>query len=437
MPGVLPVLNKRAVEIAIKTGLALNCQIAEDTRFDRKNYFYPDLPKGYQISQLDRPICSAGHLTVKNLKVRINRAHLEEDAGKLVHAGADGLHGSDYSKVDFNRSGVPLLEIVSEPDIRSAEQAEEYLKELRSILRYIGACDGNLEEGSFRCDANVSIRPKGEEKLGTRTEIKNMNSFQSVRQAIDCEIGRQKKALAQGEAIKQETRLWTGKDTYVMRSKEDSNDYRYFPEPDLVPIKISLQWIAEIKEQLEELPEARRKRYVESYGLSSEDASVIASIKEMSDFFDQTVKLAVPAKQAANYLMGPTMAFLKEAKIEFSQIKLTPENLRDIVSAVASGKLNSNTAKEKLLVPLLSTEGEVALMIEKLGLTQLSDETALREIVKQVLEKSQAQLEDYKKGKLKLRQYFLGEVMKETKGKANPQILNKLLDELLPVVTTA
>lgn len=434
MPGVLPVLNKRAVEIAIKTGLALNCHIAEDTRFDRKNYFYPDLPKGYQISQFDRPICSQGYLMVKGTKIRIHRAHLEEDAGKLVHAGADGLHGSDYSKADYNRSSVPLLEIVSEPDIRSAEQAEEYLRELRSILRYIDASDGNLEEGSFRCDANVSIRPKGQEKFGTRTEIKNMNSFQSVRQAIEHEIARQAKCLNAGETIEQETRLWTGKDTHVMRSKEDSHDYRYFPEPDLVPLKIDRQWVEDVRSTLEELPEARRQRYVGSNGLSLEDATVIASSKEMSDFFDATLKLGVPAKQSANHLMGPTLAYLSKEKLEFSDIKLTPENLRDIVSAIAEGKLNSNTAKEKLLMPLLAEAGDVNQMIDKLGLAQISDAGALRDLLTKVLERSPQQLEDYRKGKVKLRQYFQGEVMKETKGKANPQVINQLLDEMLPAV---
>jgi aspartyl-tRNA(Asn)/glutamyl-tRNA(Gln) amidotransferase subunit B len=437
MPGVLPVLNKRVVEIAIKTGLALNCHIAEDTRFDRKNYFYPDLAKGYQISQFDRPICSNGYLVVNGVKVRINRAHLEEDAGKLVHAGADGLHGSDYSKVDFNRSSMPLLEIVSEPDIRSAEQAEEYLRELRSILRYIGASDGNLEEGSFRCDANVSIRPVGQEKFGTRTEIKNMNSFQSVRQAIDCEIARQTKALEKGEKITQETRLWTGKDTHVMRSKEDSHDYRYFPEPDLVPLKISRAWVKEINDSLEELPEARRQRYLNENNLSLEDATILAASKEMSDFFDNTLKLGVGAKQAANLLMGPTIAYMTKAKKEFHELTLTPENLRDIIACVADGKVNSTTAKDKLLAPLLAEPGDVLKMIDKLGLAQVSDESALKAIVQGVLDRSVQQLEDYKKGKVKLRQYFLGEIMKETKGKANPQILNKLLDELLPPVETA
>ncbi|MBC8000487.1 MAG: Asp-tRNA(Asn)/Glu-tRNA(Gln) amidotransferase subunit GatB, partial [Leptolyngbya sp.] len=298
MPGVLPVLNKKAVEFAIRAGLSLNCQISELTKFDRKNYFYPDLPKGYQISQFDLPICMSGHLNVRGKKVRIHRAHLEEDAGKLVHAGAVGLHGSTHSYADYNRAGVPLLEIVSEPDISSAEEAREYLTELRTILRYIEICDGNLEEGSFRCDANVSLRPEGATELGTKTEIKNMNSFRAVERAIKSEVERQTGLLEKGERVHQESRLWNEADgtTHTMRSKEEAHDYRYFPEPDLVPIAVGQAWIDDVKSKLPELPVARRTRYVDSTGLSAEDAYVMTEDKDMSDFFDAALKLGANGK---------------------------------------------------------------------------------------------------------------------------------------------
>jgi aspartyl-tRNA(Asn)/glutamyl-tRNA(Gln) amidotransferase subunit B len=433
MPGMLPVLNGKAVEFAIRAGLALNCTIAESTRFDRKNYFYPDLPKGYQISQYDRPICSQGYLTIGSKKIRIHRAHLEEDAGKLVHAGAAGLHASEYSKVDFNRSGVPLLEIVSEPDISDAEEARLYLTELRNILRYLGVCDGNLEEGSFRCDANVSVRPVGSDKLGTKTEIKNMNSFQSVKNAIQSEIDRQIAALERGERVVQETRLWSDPDktTFVMRSKEEAHDYRYFPEPDLVPLVIDRKWVEEIRATIPELPESRRQRYISKYGVSLEDAMVLAESKDLSDFFDTVLNMGVPAKQAANYLLNSTIGYLKENKLEFSDLKLTAENLHDVVEAVSNGKISATAAKSVLNV-LLGEAGDVRVTIGKLGLEQVSDESALREQVKTVLSSSPSQLDEYRKGRTKVRQYFFGEVMKASKGKANPQIINKLLDELLP-----
>lgn len=436
MPGVLPVPNQKAIEFAIKAGLALNCEIAEITKFDRKNYFYPDLPKGYQISQYDRPICKGGHLVINGKKIRLHRAHLEEDAGKLVHAGAAGLHGSDYSLVDYNRSGVPLLEIVSEPDLSTPEEARLYLTELRNILRYIDVCDGNLEEGSFRCDANISIRQLGDQKLGTKTEIKNMNSFRSVQRALQSEFERQVAALERGERIAQETRLFNEADgtTIVMRSKEEAHDYRYFPEPDLVPLSISRTWMEEIRATIAELPESRRQRYVNQYKLSPDDAYVIAESKSMSDFFDAVLQLAVPAKQAANWLIGPTSGYLNDNKMDFSGVKLTPENMRDIVAAVADGKIGSTTAKQ-LLIELLGAAGEVNLLISERGLAQVSDEGALREAVKQILLASPDQIEEFRQGRTRIRQYFFGEVMKSMKGKANPQVINKLLDELLPQPT--
>lgn len=435
LPGVLPVLNKKAVEFGIRTGLALNSQITENSRFDRKNYFYADLPKGYQISQLDSPICKGGHLTVNGRKIRINRAHLEEDAGKLVHAGAAGLHGSDYSLVDFNRSSTPLLEIVSEPDLESPEEARLYLTELRNILRYIEVCDGNLEEGSFRCDANVSMRPAGSTELGTKTEIKNMNSFRAVQRAIQSEIERQTGMIQRGERIVQETRLWNEADgkTHPMRSKEDSHDYRYFPEPDLMPVSISKSWIEEVRAALPELPEQRRNRYV-ALGLSMEDALVLTEAKELSDFFDSALKLGTPAKAAANWLIGPTMAYLKESKKEFADTKITPESLRDLCQSVESGKISSTIAKQ-ILGDLLASGGEVAAIIEKKGLAQVSDTGAIKTTIEEVMSRSASQLAEYQSGKVKLRQYFFGEAMKALKGKANPQVINQVLDELLPKVS--
>jgi aspartyl-tRNA(Asn)/glutamyl-tRNA(Gln) amidotransferase subunit B len=433
MPGVLPVLNKRAVECAIKAGIALNCEIAENTKFDRKNYFYPDLPKGYQISQYDMPICKSGYLTVNGRKIRIHRAHLEEDAGKLVHAGAAGLHGSDYSLVDFNRSGVPLLEIVSEPDLVSGEEAHDYLTEMRNILRYLDVCDGNLEEGSFRCDANVSIRPVHEKELGTKTEIKNMNSFKAVQRAIQSEIIRQTEMKERGERIVQESRLWheAEETTHPMRSKEDAHDYRYFPEPDLVPLHVGREWVSQVKESLPELPAARRERYTGQYNLPADDAYVLAESKDLSDFFDRVLNLGTPAKEAVNFLLNTVIAYVKENKAEFSEIKLTPENVRDLEKAVAAGTVSRTAAKE-VLISLLQSSGNVAAVIDSKGLAQVSDEAGLRDAISKVLQDSPSQVADYAAGKTKVRQFFVGQVMKATKGKANPQVVEKLLDELLP-----
>jgi aspartyl-tRNA(Asn)/glutamyl-tRNA(Gln) amidotransferase subunit B len=432
MPGVLPVLNKKVVEFAIRTGLALDCKIAETTKFDRKNYFYPDLPKDYQISQYDMPICLSGKLTVNGKTVRIHRAHLEEDAGKLVHAGAAGLHGSDYSLVDFNRTGVPLLEIVSEPDLESAEQARDYLTELRNILRYIDVCDGNLEEGSFRCDANISIRPVGQKELGTKVELKNMNSFRAVQRAIQFEVERQSKQLDNGERIVQETRLWNEatSETFPMRSKEEAHDYRYFPEPDLVPLVIERSWVQQIADSMPELPEARRTRYTDICGLSPDDAYVLAESKPLSDFFDTVLSLGTPAKQAANWLIGPTTAYLKEQKLEIADTKLTPQNVCDLASSVSTNVISSTTAKQ-LLLEVLAAGGNVTDLIKEKGLAQVSDEAGLKEVVAKILNDNPGQLAEYKSGKTKLRQYFFGEVMKATKCKGNPQVMNKILDELL------
>jgi aspartyl-tRNA(Asn)/glutamyl-tRNA(Gln) amidotransferase subunit B len=432
MPGVLPVLNERVVEFAIRIGIALNCEIADYTKFDRKNYFYPDLPKDYQISQYDQPICKNGYLEVQGKKIRIHRAHMEEDAGKLVHAGAAGLHGSDYSLVDYNRTGVPLLEIVSEPDIESAEQAREYLTELRTILRYIDVCHGNLEEGTFRCDANVSVRPKGDTKLGTKAELKNMNSFRAVQRAIDFEIKRQSDLLRKGEKVVQETRLWdeASQSTHTMRSKEEAHDYRYFPEPDLMPLVIDRKWVEDVKKNLPELPEARRTRYVNEHGLSAEDALVLTEDKDMSDFFDASIRLGATGKAVSNWLIGPVNAYLKEASKEFTQTHITPENMRDLAEAVTSGKLNSTSAKT-VLNELLEKPGSVASVIESKGLVQVSDEKELESVIVKVLEANPTQVAEFRSGKTKVRQFLFGAAMKELKGKGNPAIINKILDEKL------
>ncbi len=439
MPGVLPVLNKRAVECAIDAGIALNCKIAETTKFDRKNYFYPDLPKGYQISQYDMPICQSGHLIINDRKIRIQRAHLEEDAGKLVHAGAAGLHGSDYSLADFNRSSVPLLEIVSEPDLVSAEEARDYLMHLRTILRDINVCDGNLEEGSFRCDANVSIRPIGETKLGTRTEIKNMNSFKAVQRAIDSEIARQIKVTESGERIVQESRLWndaTGT-THSMRSKEDAHDYRYFPEPDLVPLQISREWVEQRRNSLPKLSSEWQKEFQAQHNLPPHEAVFLTSSPDIISHFNEAViTLKTPAGPAAKLLTQCASAYMNEHKVDFSALQFSPTNTRDLVQAMESGQLNSTAVKE-VFNTLAKDRGVVKDVIESKGLAQVSDEAGLRNAISKVLADSPSQVADYGAGKTKVRQFFVGQVMKATKGKANPQVVDKLLDELLPPPNSA
>jgi aspartyl-tRNA(Asn)/glutamyl-tRNA(Gln) amidotransferase subunit B len=435
MPGVLPVLNSRAVEHGIRCGIALNCTVAEQTKFDRKNYFYPDLPKGYQISQYDRPICSNGHLTIDGEKIRILRAHLEEDAGKLVHAGADGLHGSDYSLADFNRAGVPLLEIVSEPDIRSAEQARKYLTELRTILRYLGVCDGDLEKGNFRCDANVSIRPKGEEKLGTKAEIKNMNSFSAVERAIKSEIERQIRLVSKGERVFQETRLWDENSgtTHPMRSKEEAHDYRYFPEPDLVPLNIDPEWIRALEKTMPELPAARRKRYMEEIGIVQDIAVVLVEKEELADFFDAVVSAGASPQTAKTFIEQALACYNKNTGYNICDSIVSPSNLKDIVNGLDSGLINAGTAKA-LFTELLETPGaandaiSVPDLIQSRGLAQLSNEDELRVLVKGVLDANPKQVEDFRAGKTKVREFLAGQVMKQTKGKANPAILSKVLD---------
>ena len=431
MPGVLPVLNKAVVDMGILTGLALNCEIAEKCKFDRKQYFYPDLPKGYQISQYDEPICGKGYLMVNGKRIGITRAHLEEDAGKLVHAGADGLAGSSYSLVDLNRAGTPLLEIVSEPDMRSPQEARQYMEELRNIVRYVGVCDGNLEEGSMRCDANISIMPKGSTKFGTRAEIKNVNSFKALERALEYEIDRQIELVEDGEEVVQETRLWDDNAgvTRSMRGKEDAHDYRYFPEPDLMPLEISREWVEKIRATMPELPEQKRQRYME-LGLSEYDASVVVEQMDLAMFFDEVLKLGANPKIAVNFLMGEISAYLKEEKLSINESKLTPENLVELITLIEKATISNNIGKQ-IIVDMLKDGEKASAIVEKKGLSQISDTGAIKEIAQKIIDANPSQVEAYRGGKDKLFGFFVGQVMKETKGRANPQAVNEILKELL------
>lgn len=433
LPGVLPVLNEAAVEKAVRLGLALNCEIAHYTKFDRKQYFYPDLPKAYQISQYDKPICLNGSLTLPSGRVvGIERAHLEEDAGKLVHQGADGLAGSTHSLVDLNRAGTPLLEIVSRPDLRSAEEAKEYVTLLRNMVRYLGVCDGNLEEGSLRCDANVSLRPKGSDTLGTRTETKNMNSFRAIERAILSEVERQKTILEAGGTIIQETRLWndaTG-ETLPMRGKEHAHDYRYFPEPDLPPLRISAVWLDKVKQTQPETPAQRTERLKTEFGLSDYDAEVMTEFKEMGDLFLAATAKTSAYKVLSNLIQSEITGWLKAEGKKLEETQLTPEALGELATLFESKAVSSSIVK-KLLPVLLTEGGEPKAQMERLGLVQISDESALQSAIDKIIAENQNQVEAYRGGKTKLMGFFVGQVMKETKGQANPEVVNKLLKSSL------
>ena len=432
MPGVLPVLNKECVNMGILLGLALNCEIPSRCKFDRKQYFYPDLPKGYQISQYDEPICVNGYLDINGKRIGITRAHLEEDAGKLVHAGADGLAGSTYSLVDLNRAGTPLLEIVSEPDMRSAEEARNYMEELRNIVRYIGVCDGNLEEGSMRCDANISIMPKGSKEFGTRAEIKNVNSFSALQRAIEYEIDRQIEIVEEGGEVVQETRLWddNSRETRSMRGKEDAHDYRYFPEPDLMPLEISREWVQRIKDSMPELPAQKRARY-QSLGLSEYDANVIVEQMGLALFFDKVLELGANPKTAVNFIMGEIAAYLKENHLEITETKLTPENLAELISLIEKNTISNNIGKQILIEDMITNGEKASAIVERKGLSQISDEGAIKELVQKVVDAHPAEVEAYKNGKTNLLGFFVGQVMKETKGRANPKSVNEILRSII------
>jgi len=437
MPGVLPVLNQKVLEYAVKAGLALNCEIAPYSKFDRKQYFYPDLPKNYQISQFDLPIATNGWLEIELVdeagnstrkKIGITRLHMEEDAGKLVHGGSDRISGSTYSMVDYNRAGVPLIEIVSEPDLRSGAEAAEYGQELRRIVRYIGVGDGNMQEGSLRCDVNISVRPVGREEFGTKVEIKNMNSFNAIERAIDYEIDRQIQALETGETIIQETRLWDeGKQcTFSMRIKEGASDYRYFPEPDLPPIEVSVAQLQDWKAQLPELPAEKRNRYETQLALSPYDARVLTDDKAVAEYFEGAIAAGAPAKQAANWVMGDLTAYLKNEKLAIGEIPLQPQDLAELISLIDTGTISGKMAKD-ILPELLSTGGSPQKFVESKGLIQISDAGAIESAIDAVLAANPKELEQYRAGKTKLLGFFVGKVMKETGGRADPKLTNEML----------
>ncbi|WP_346417416.1 Asp-tRNA(Asn)/Glu-tRNA(Gln) amidotransferase subunit GatB [Listeria welshimeri] len=428
MPGVLPVLNKRAVEYGMKAAMAINCEIAEHTKFDRKNYFYPDNPKAYQISQFDKPIGEHGWIEIevggKKKKIGITRLHLEEDAGKNTHTS----HG--YSLVDINRQGTPLIEIVSEPDIRSAEEAYAYLEKLKSIIQYTGVSDVKMEEGSMRCDANISIRPIGQEAFGVKTELKNLNSFNNVRKGIEYEEKRQAEVLLSGGIIEQETRRFeeaTGK-TSLMRIKEGSDDYRYFPEPDLVDLFIDDAWKERIRAEIPELPDKRQIRYINDLGLPAYDAMVLTLTKEMSDFFEATLAAGADAKQASNWLRGEVSAYLNAEQKELNETGLTPENLAGMIKLIEAGTISSKIAK-KVFRELAQNGGDAEQVVKDKGLVQISDEGALRTIIGEILDNNEQSITDYKNGKDRAVGFLVGQVMKATKGQANPPMVNKLLLE--------
>jgi len=431
MPGTLPVLNKKVVEFAVKLGLATNCKIRRYSIFARKNYFYPDLPKGYQISQYEEPICYEGYVEIElkggvKKKIRLRRIHMEEDTGKSIHdQDIDTL-------IDINRCGVPLLEIVTEPDIRTPQEAALYLAKIRQLVQYLDICDGNMEEGSLRCDANVSVRLKGETKLGTKTEVKNMNSIKNVEKALEYEINRQIQILESGGTIIQETLLWDASTGIVkpMRSKEEAHDYRYFPEPDLVPVVVSEEWIEEIRKTIPELPEQRRDRFIRQYGLPKYDAEVLTSSKELANYYEECVKFTNDFKSASNWIMVEVLKILNDRQIDITEFKVEPRFLAELINLVNEGKINQATAK-KVLEEISHTGEEPISVIERQGLMQISDEDFITEAVLKVLEQNKENVERYLAGKDKLFGYFVGEVMKLTKGKANPKLVNEILKRKL------
>ncbi|MBF0713572.1 Asp-tRNA(Asn)/Glu-tRNA(Gln) amidotransferase subunit GatB [Gemella sp. GH3] len=426
-PGVLPVVNKRAVEWGMKAAMALNMTVAKESKFDRKNYFYPDNPKAYQISQFDQPIGENGWIDIEvngeTKRIGITRAHLEEDAGKLTHKNG-------YSLVDLNRQGTPLIEIVSEPDIRTPEEAYAYLEKLRSIIQYIEVSDVKMEEGSMRCDANISIRPYGQTEFGTKTELKNLNSFTFVKKGLEFEEKRQEQVILSGGEIKQETRRFdeTTGTTKLMRVKEGSDDYRYFPEPDIVPMIISDEWMEEVRKTIPELPDARRKRYQEELGLPAYDAHVLTLTKEMSDMFEETVKLGADPKLASNYLMVDVNAYLNKEQKELSDTKLTGESLAGMINLITDGTISSKIAK-KVFQELIENGGDAKEIVKAKGLVQVSDTNQLSAWVTEALDNNPQSIEDYKNGKDRAIGFLVGQIMKASKGQANPQMINKMLLE--------
>ncbi|MEW9096293.1 MAG: Asp-tRNA(Asn)/Glu-tRNA(Gln) amidotransferase subunit GatB [Clostridiaceae bacterium] len=428
LPGSLPQLNKKVVEYAIKAGLALNCDINKVCRTDRKNYFYPDCPKNYQITQDEVPICHDGYIEIElengeKKKIGIERIHIEEDAGKLLHTKAGTL-------VDFNRAGVPLIEIVSKPDMRSPEEATLYLQKLRSILSSVQVSDCKMEEGSLRCDGNISIREKGISKFGVRTEIKNMNSFKALEKALTYEYNRQAEAVKNGDKLSQDTRRWDEANnvTIVMRSKEEANDYRYFPEGDLVTINVSDQWIEEIRATIPELPHEKEGRFVREYGIPKYDASVLTLTMAMAHYFEETAKLSGDPKASSNWLMGDISRLLNENSMIVEELKFTPSQLSELIKLINSNTISNNIGK-KVVEEMFSTGKDAKTIVEEKGLIQNNDEGAILEVVKKVIEENPKSIEDYKNGKKRAIGFLVGLIMKETKGKANPQIVNKLVND--------
>lgn len=431
LPGVLPVLNQEAVKMAAKLGLSINATVNTQSVFARKNYFYPDLPKGYQISQYDLPIVSHGFLNIilengETKKIGITRAHLEEDAGKSLHEAMPNTSG-----IDLNRAGTPLLEIVSEPDLRSAKEAVAYLKTLHSLVKYLDICDGNLQEGSFRCDANVSIRKKGEEKFGTRAELKNINSFKFVEKAINLEVERQIDILESGGKVVQETRLYDSdkNETRSMRSKEDANDYRYFPDPDLLPVIITTEFINSIKNNLPELPQQKSERFKNTYHLTDYEASLLSNTKEMADYFESMAKKSDP-KLSANWILGELSAYLNKNNLDISQSPITPENLSGLVNRISDQTISNNIAK-KVFEKMWETQKTADTIIESEGLKQVTDTSEISKIIEEIIKNNPSQVAEYKSGKDKLFGFFVGQVMKAMGGKANPAQLNDLLKKYL------
>lgn len=431
LPGSLPVINRTAVDMAVRAGLALNCTIDTNNQFARKNYFYPDLPKGYQISQYESPICRHGWIEIpdgsRTKRIRIRRAHLEEDAGKNIHeTGTSGSH------VDLNRAGTPLLEIVTEPDMGSADEVVAYLKGLRDILMYLEVCDGNMEEGSFRCEPNLSLRPVGQKEFGTKVELKNINSFRYVKDAVEYEIKRQTKVLSEGGTIRQETRLWNIErgETVVMRSKEEAHDYRYFPDPDLVPLKLDDEWIERLRTDLPELPALRTKRFVSAYGLPEYDATILTASKGMADYFEVCVKQFNQPKTVSNWVMGELTRELNNSRTAISESPITPERLVSLLQMVDKGTISLKVARE--IFPEFYSSGKAPeQIVQEKGLTQVSDEETLAKIIEEVLSKNPGQVAQFKEGKQQVLGFLVGQVMKASGGKANPGKVNELLRKRL------
>jgi aspartyl-tRNA(Asn)/glutamyl-tRNA(Gln) amidotransferase subunit B len=431
MPGVLPVLNRRAVEFALKMALATDCRVAPESVFARKNYFYPDLPKGYQISQYELPLAEHGFLEIQvdsqRKKIGITRIHLEEDAGKLIHS-----ESRPVSFVDFNRTGVPLIEIVSEPDLRTPDEAVEYVKGLRNILLYLEICDGNMEEGSLRCDANISLRPRGAAELGTKTELKNMNSFRFVRQALEYEIRRQRALLAEGRQIIQETRLWDDHQgqTISMRGKEEAHDYRYFPDPDLMPVRIESEWLEELYNNLPELPTARAERFQTEYALPAYDAEVLTGDKALADYFEECLKEFPQAKQVSNWIMSEVMRELKKQEAGISALKVSPRHLGRLLALVDQGTISGKIAKT-VFEEMIHTGRDPEGIIQEKGLAQISDTGKLEAQAREILAAHPKEVADYQAGKTKVLGFFVGQLMRQTKGQANPQLANEIFRKLL------